>query len=409
MKHYPRTDLARSTADVIEGRGLFDEGRDGLFLAAPRRTGKTTFLVQDLRPELLDRGHTVVYLDLWRNLKADPAEVIERAIGAAILERLGPVAKATRAAGVQALDIAGIMKIDTTRIGQHGGASLADALGALREASPGSVVLMIDEAQHALTTTDGTYAMTALKSARDTLNSPDDVNLRLVMTGSDRDKLARLVNTHDAPFLGSAIRDLPHLGDGFVRFVADAIETERPDLAPVDVRALALGFDRLGHRPKAFERTIADALNPLIGTPGRFEGRVLALADAERERHHAELQSSWRALDPLERAIVWRMLATRGRFRPFDADSMAFYGDAVGPTRSRGRPVSRSRVQKALERLRTHEPPLAWKSNRGEYAVADASMLGWYELVEARGGWPPSEPWPAAPDEPPDGLPGGAA
>ena len=143
LRRYPRTELARSTADVIEGRGLFDEGRDGLFLAAPRRTGKTTFLVEDLRPEMLERGHTVVYVDLWQNLKADPADVIDGAIGKAVRERLGGVAKATLAAGVESLDIAGVMKIDTTRIGKHDGASLAEALAALREVSSGSIVLMV--------------------------------------------------------------------------------------------------------------------------------------------------------------------------------------------------------------------------------------------------------------------------
>ena len=249
MKHYARTDLTRSTADVIEGRGLFDEGRDGLFLAGPRRTGKTTFLRADLAPEMRRRGHTVVYVDLWSDTDRDPAKLIDEAVGDAILERLGLVAKATRAAGVESLDLAGIMKIDTTRIGEHDGATLARALGALRSASAGSIVLMVDEAQHALTTARGAATMAALKSARDQMNAPDSVNLRLVMTGSDRDKLARLVNTHDAPFLGGRIRDLPLLGDGFVEFVCETIERERPDLVPVDVRAVRAAFSQLEHRP----------------------------------------------------------------------------------------------------------------------------------------------------------------
>ena len=389
VKRYPRTELARSTADIIEGRGLFDEGRDGLLLAAPRRTGKTTFLVEDLRPEMLKRGHAVVYVDLWQNLKADPADVIDGAIGKAVRERLGGVAKATLAAGVESLDIAGVMKIDTTRIGKYDGASLAEALAALREVSSGSIVLMVDEAQHALTSTGGADTMTALKSARDQMNSPDDVNLRLVMTGSDRDKLSRLVNTHDAPFLGSRITDLPLLGEGFVAFVADRIEHERPDLAPIDARGLGVAFSHFGNRPKLFERAISDALNPLAEADGRFEGRVLEFAAAHREREREDQRALWHGLRPLERAIVWRMLDTRERFRPFDGDALAFYDEVVGTESPVAKPTTRSQVQNALARLRAHDPPLIWKSVRGEYTVADASMQDWYVHSKEIGRWPP--------------------
>ena len=46
--------------------------------------------------------------------------------------------------------------------------------------------------------------MFALKSARDQMNMPGNAQLRLVMSGSDRDKLLRLVNTAAAPFFGAA-------------------------------------------------------------------------------------------------------------------------------------------------------------------------------------------------------------
>ena len=389
MNHYPRTDLARVTADVIEGRGLFDEGRDGLFLAAPRRTGKTTFLREDLAPEMLRRGHAVVYVDLWSDTDRDPAKLIDEAVGDAIRARLGAVAKATRAAGVESLDLAGIMKIDTTRIGEHDGATLARALGALRKASSGSIVLMVDEAQQALTTPRGAATMTALKSARDQMNSPDDVNLRLVMTGSDRDKLARLVNTHDAPFLGGRIRDLPLLDDGFVHFVCDAVETRRPELAPVDRRGLGVAFARLGHRPVAFERAIADALNPLSSGQGRFEGRVLELAAQQDAAALAELEAAWHGLATLDRAVMNRVLSVSGPFRPFDAESLQHYDRALLTENPEAKRATQSRVQKALSRLRAHDPPLLWKSNRGEYAVADAAMQRWHDDLVSRDRWPP--------------------
>ena len=389
MERYPRSDLARQISDRVEGRGLFDQGRGGVFLAAPRRTGKSTFLQHDLAPELAVRGHEIVYVDLWSDRSRDPAELIDEAIGRAIGARLGVVAKATRAAGVEALDIAGVMKIDTTRIGRHDGSTLTEALRGLRAVAVGPVVLMVDEAQHALTTPRGENTMAALKSARDTLNAPGEANLLLVMTGSDRDKLSRLVNTHDAPFLGSRITDLPLLGEGFVAFVAERIEHGRPDLAPVDARDLGMAFSHFGHRPKLFERAISDALNPLAEADGRFEGRVLEFAAAHRDREREDQRALWHGLRPLDRALVWRMLDTRERFRPFDGDALAFYDEVVGTEIPAAKPATRSRVQNALARLRDHDPPLIWKSVRGEYTVADASMQDWYIHSKEIGRWPP--------------------
>ena len=59
MKHFPRTALAGQIAESLQGRQLFGDAPNGLFLAAPRRTGKSTFLQSDLEPELVARGIVV--------------------------------------------------------------------------------------------------------------------------------------------------------------------------------------------------------------------------------------------------------------------------------------------------------------------------------------------------------------
>jgi hypothetical protein len=59
---FHRPGLAESYCDSLEGRGLVD-GRSGLFLAAPRRTGKSTFLREDLLPAMQQRAWTTIYVD----------------------------------------------------------------------------------------------------------------------------------------------------------------------------------------------------------------------------------------------------------------------------------------------------------------------------------------------------------
>ena len=48
MLYYPRTPLAAALADALQGKAAFSDAPNGLFLAAPRRTGKSTFLQSDL-------------------------------------------------------------------------------------------------------------------------------------------------------------------------------------------------------------------------------------------------------------------------------------------------------------------------------------------------------------------------
>ncbi|UUZ54112.1 hypothetical protein LP419_37710 [Massilia sp. H-1] len=85
--------------------------------------------------------------------------------------------------------------------------------------------------------------MMALKSARDQLNQPGEINLMLIMSGSDRDKLLRLVNTTSAPFYGSAIQKMPDLGRDFVTHVARLVERQRPHLVPADIDKLLVAFN----------------------------------------------------------------------------------------------------------------------------------------------------------------------
>ncbi|MET0961273.1 MAG: hypothetical protein ABWY05_00420 [Noviherbaspirillum sp.] len=75
-------------------------------------------------------------------------------------------------------------------------------------------ILIIDEAQHALSTSQGVNSPYALKAARDALNmNEDDPRLILLCTGSHRSKQANLLTTKDHPFFGSRVRDFPTTGN----------------------------------------------------------------------------------------------------------------------------------------------------------------------------------------------------
>ena len=182
MGYYRRPDLAADLATQLQGRAMFGDAQNGLFLAAPRRTGKSMFLQHDLRPALEDNHVLVIYVDLWSNQRRDPGELIAEGIALALADHQGVVARAARKARLESVTIAGTLKIDTSKIGRPDGATLPQALQALHRAAGKPVALLIDEAQHALTSEWGEAAMAALKSARDQMNTPDNVTLMLVMS-----------------------------------------------------------------------------------------------------------------------------------------------------------------------------------------------------------------------------------
>lgn len=95
MIYFPRHQLAADMADAVRGHTLFSDAPNGLFLAAPRRTGKTTFLRNDLLPTLETQGVEVVYVDLWSDQQRDPAQLIQ----AAIQEAMAPAPSRHREAG----------------------------------------------------------------------------------------------------------------------------------------------------------------------------------------------------------------------------------------------------------------------------------------------------------------------
>lgn len=385
MRYYPRTPLAVELADALQGKALFSDAPNGLFLAAPRRTGKSTFLQADLMPELERRRVVVVYVDLWADQRRDPGSLISEAVGRALHQRQGRMAKTAKSAGLESITLGGI-KIDTSKIGKPDGATLADALRTLFETAQAPVALIIDEAQHALTSEAGENAMTALKSARDQLNRPGVVNLMLVMSGSDRDKLLRLVNTNAAPFYGSQIQRMPELEADFIDYIAQLIAGQRADLAPVAQGKLYEAFVLFGKRPQFFMEALGQVLSPLASEGGRFEDAMLAKAAQRQQDDEAQMQSDYLALKPLEQAVLWRMLELGTRFRPYDADALFFYIEKTGDK------VNVAKAQKALESLRAHQPSLVWKSARSEYTVEDAAMPRWFAQRVAVGTWPPVGP-----------------
>ena len=380
-----RDQLANALAQDLAGESLIDYSA-GMFLAAPRRTGKSTFLNNDLIPECIRRGWRPVYVDLWSDRHAAPAQLISGAIGTALASFEGALARTAKKAGIEKINLLRTLSWDFTRPQLPAGTTLAQALSVLHQVSGQMVVLIIDEAQHALNSEDGLNAMFALKAARDHLNRGDRPDgLRLVFTGSSRDKLANLVLKSKQPFFGATITPFPLLGREYVEFITGLWNRRLADSNQFKVEDLAYAFERVGRRPEMLNKLLAE-VSVGLGEAGNLGDLLRTGALNHQAGVWSDYESAWNELSPLQQAVLEVMAErTLGRhpFSPFTEQTLIDIRRKLEQAQAEAN-ANTPNVQKALDALRDKE--LVWKANRGEYALEDASMAEWLARDKAVAG-----------------------
>lgn len=377
-----RNQLANALAQDLAGESLVDYS-SGMFLAAPRRTGKSTFLNNDFIPECVQRGWLPVYVDLWSDRDAAPAQLISGAIGTALARFEGALARTAKKAGIDKINLLRTLSWDFTRPQLPAGTTLAQALAVLHQVSGQLVVLIIDEAQHALNSEDGLNAMFALKAARDHLNRGDRPDgLRLVFTGSSRDKLANLVLKSKQPFFGASITPFPLLGREYVEFITALWNRRLADSNQFKVEDLAYAFELVGRRPEMLNKLLAE-VSVGLGEAGNLGELLRNGALNHQAGVWSDYESAWNELTPLQQAVLEVMAErTLGRqsFSPFTEQTLVEVSRKLEQAQAVAN-VNTANVQKALDALRDKE--LVWKANRGEYALEDTAMAEWLARDQA--------------------------
>jgi hypothetical protein len=381
---FNRDVLAVTVADGLIGEGLQDYA-SGLFLAAPRRTGKSTFLREDLIPQCEKRGWLTVYVDLWADREKDPAELISKAIAAALVPYEKGIRKLAKSAGIEKLNFLRTLSWDFTQPQLPVGATLTQAVELLHRAAQKMIVLIIDEAQHALTSEAGVSAMFGLKAARDELNQGvdrGDGGLRLVFTGSNRDKLAHLVLSKNQPFFGSSITPFPLLGKDFTKAYTAHLNNHLAQTNQFSETDIDEAFELVGRRPEMLRTIIGDVALE-VGDAAHLGELLRNSAEILRAGVWTEFESAYNALTLPQRAVL-EVMADRAHlnepFAPFSDVTVLAVGKVLKTLGSDVVPGTQT-IQVGIEALREKE--LVWKSNRGAYALEDKAFAEW--LRQRRG------------------------
>lgn len=388
---FHRPELATALADQALDTSLGTSG--GMFLAAPRRTGKSTFVRQDLVPEFEQRNLNVIYVDLWIDKTVNPAIHIANAIRTELAREDGAIAKTLKKLTHMSKLTVGAwgngLSFDLSQLNLSKDATLADALKALSTASQKKLILVIDEAQHALTTDEGINALFSLKAARDSLNTdPGRYGMQLVATGSNRDKLATLVNGREQAFYGADMVEFPTLGKDYVQWLVGRSKLN------LDIDLATDVFQSLGSRPEPFRKALSQTRLQLAINPGQDSNALLAsLAAKGIQDSKTDFLNTVASLPPLQSALL-RELAADSLTGP-DVRRLGLFSAAMKARllarleaemgAGHGVSVETPSVQNALDKLR--EENYLWRSQRGSYAVEDEQFLEWLtnEDRDARG------------------------
>jgi hypothetical protein len=363
--HYSRDGLARTVLDA-----LTDGGATAITMFAPRRRGKTEFLLRDLGPLAAERGLAVVYASFWQTYD-DPPGVLEHAIRTSA-EKPGLWARATDAvrAARPKLRIApaGIGgEIDLAGRADQPTADHLLRLDDLIEGLPATprkpALLMLDEVQELAAEAHRGF-VAALRTSLDRRRD----RLRVVFTGSSVDGLRAMFSDREAPFFHFGTNlDLPSLDDGFVTHMLAAHRAASGrDLDEDAARRFFEGHDRSPFMLRSvLERLALDRTED-------FEAAARLVLDDLAER--SGYGRIWRDLTPLQRAVLVAVARETRRLTATDARariaSRIGEADAVSPGRISG-------ALRTLSRL-----SLIHKTGKG-WAMADPDMGRFVRQAEA--------------------------
>ncbi len=371
---FHREELAKRLADDL----MSEDGASGLFITRHRRTGKSTFIREDLIPVLKKTyASEVVYADLWEDRAANPGDVIVSAIKAQLLQYDGFILKAARGVGMDKFKVGGLeMSLDNIGIGK--GETLSKALTILAAASKRPVTLIIDEAQHTQVTEEGRQALYALKAARDSMNSTTGAGFRLLATGSSSDKLASLVEDKDQAFYQAPLMPLPTLGKDYLQWFRNKQNFEpKPS-----IEAMIAAFDDCNHRPETLKAVLKALKYKTELTLADIDAVFTAMVASSLASAKASFFQQVNGLNPLDLAALKVMARDDKKFSPYSKTSFADYKAFIFvQTGEIPEAITQSSVQQALERLRGEK--FVWRAGRGAYLIEDSQHAVWMkELVE---------------------------
>lgn len=342
--HYPRRELTDQFLTTFES-GVSNT----LTLFAPRRMGKTEFILYDLIPAAEKTGYRPIYVSFWE-IPNDPSECLRLGLDRAIKDMSWLEKRRSAQTRVDKVRVGGGMGptegfTAAAEVGLTPNEPDTQTLGQIRHSFEGlaksrrnnKILLCLDEVQHLATD----RAFEPLVFFLRTLLDENRDSLRIVFTGSSRDGLQRLFNRRKAPlFRSSSQVDLPDLGSGFVRHMLSAFD--KATARTIDFTNALNAFYLLNRVPRDFRAVIEHMV--LSG-----ETDITTVTEGYRRLSvdESEFQRIWSKLKPIDQALLTWIARDRGG--PYQEEGRDYIAQWLGMEKSA---LQTHAIQNSLNRLR---------------------------------------------------------
>ena len=365
--HCARPKLAQSYLALLDAGPVVSTS-----IFAPRRTGKTVFLRQDLTPAAQKAGYCVAYADLWQTRLSPGASLVRgleealepKTFGQKAIHTLTrPVKKLKAKGGIG--EFQGELEVDLSDEKKEStelALRIDNLIAKLCARSP--LLLLVDEAQELAKTKDNELVATALRTA---ITKHRD-HIRVVFTGSSRTQLAHVFSNTDSPLysVGAAIQDFPLLGRELVEFVAEKFETATQ--RKLDTAEAWHEFQAFKQQPEPF----LNAVVALMLDPSNTLAKACQAehTDQDKAENH---EGTWSSLDAVQKQLV-KLLADDATAKPFSKSVMTMIATQVGVAT-----LDTSTIQFALRKL--GEKTVLTKSPRGNYVFESDAFERWVKTL----------------------------
>lgn len=287
--HFPRLSLAKQVLS------MFDSGLStALVFYAPRRMGKTEFLLEDIQPLAKKEGYQVFYhsfLDTSKNAEHEFTKSLQQYLQENdLFTKPKKVASNIKNISAGALGIQGSIELHAPSNNTPDFKEMLVKLSKQRQ-----LILLMDEIQALVKNNE--INLPFITSLRTTLDTNKE-NIKVIFTGSSREGLKKMFSAKDAPFFhfGQNL-SFPQFGPEFIEHLAQQYHTITHK--KISETALWNAFEELGKMPQLIralvERTV---LHPEL-TIDQAKHELLEELAEDRS-----FENSWDTLSSLEQLIL---------------------------------------------------------------------------------------------------------
>lgn len=359
--HYPREDLAEHYLNMLS-LGI----SSSFAIIAPRRKGKTLFILQDLAPAAHKKKYIPVYASLWQNINA-PHEGLIIALEEAIATlnkktTLNRLLKANITKTTISNELLGKMEIEFSRNPSRASVAELTYLEQLLtnlEALAGkrTILLLIDEVQHLSTS----KAFDPLTHALRTMLDKRQGRVKSIFTGSSRHYMNLLFNESQSPFYHfvEAI-PFPDLEGSFIEFLR--LKLSKEHRITVALQPMNKAFIQLDYSPYWMMKVIAHMITFKANVKNALDHVLLLMEAAEGYSGIAK------KMKPIDCIIFLALSAGQNPF------SKALMAKINQQTSVKGVP---SNIQRAIHRL--SEAGLISQMHKGEYNIEKPGLTHYLE------------------------------